>query len=289
VFGVFLPQLRMSFATIEAKVRVSEALGYHSVWLMDHLAAPAAPQHDTLEGWTLAAALAGGTETIRLGHLVTANPFRHPALLAKMAATVDVISGGRLELGLGWGSVEDELVAYGFGAAPPRVRAAQLGEAIEVIELMFAGEPFDFDGDHFQLKGAIGRPRPPAGRVPVHIGGAGRRLTMPLVARHADWWNCPSYAVDRLGELRPLAGNARVSVQHPVGLAPSTTARDEVARLTRKRFGAWGGIVSGTPDEVAVALARERKLGVELFIVQFHDFATPETLSLFAREVMPAL
>jgi len=289
VFGVFLPQLRMSFATIEAKARSAEELGYHSVWLMDHLAAPAAPEHDTLEGWTLAAALAARTSTVRLGHLVTANPFRHPALLAKMAATVDVVSGGRLELGLGWGSLEDELLTFGIGVAPPPMRAAQLGEAVEVIELMFTGEPFDYAGKHFRLKGALGRPRPLAGRVPVHIGGAGRRLTMPLVARHADWWNCPAYAVDRLDELRPLAGNARVSVQHPIGLAPSTAARVEVEQLTIKRFGAWGGIVSGTPGEVVAALARERALGVELFILQFHDFATPETLSLFAREVMPAL
>ena len=289
MFGVFLPQLRMSFATIEAKVRSAEELGYHSVWLMDHLAAPAAPQHDTLEGWTLAAALAARTSSVRLGHLVTANPLRHPAVLAKMAATVDVVSGGRLELGLGWGSLEDELVTYGIGIASRPTRAAQLGEAIEVIELMFTGEPFDYAGRHFRLKGAVGRPRPLAGRVPVHIGGAGRRLTLPLVARHADWWNCPSYAVDQLEELRPLAGKARVSVQHPVGLAPSTAARAEVEQLTTKRFGAWGGIVTGTPDDVASALARERPAGVELFILQFHDFATPDTLARFAREVIPAL
>ncbi len=289
MFGVFLPQLRMSFATIEAKVRSAEELGYHSVWLMDHLAAPAAPQHDTLEGWTLAAALAARTSSVRLGHLVTANPLRHPAVLAKMAATVDVVSGGRLELGLGWGSLEDELVTYGIGIASRPTRAAQLGEAIEVIELMFTGEPFDYAGRHFRLKGAVGRPRPLAGRVPVHIGGAGRRLTLPLVARHADWWNCPSYAVDQLEELRPLAGKARVSVQHPVGLAPSTAARAEVEQLTTKRFGAWGGIVTGTPDDVAAALARERRAGVELFILQFHDFATADTLARFAREVIPAL
>ena len=256
---------------------------------MDHLAAPAAPQHDTLEGWTLAAALAARTSSVRLGHLVTANPLRHPAVLAKMAATVDVVSGGRLELGLGWGSLEDELVTYGIGIASRPTRAAQLGEAIEVIELMFTGEPFDYAGRHFRLKGAVGRPRPLAGRVPVHIGGAGRRLTLPLVARHADWWNCPSYAVDQLEELRPLAGKARVSVQHPVGLAPSTAARAEVEQLTTKRFGAWGGIVTGTPDDVAAALARERRAGVELFILQFHDFATPDTLARFAREVIPAL
>jgi alkanesulfonate monooxygenase SsuD/methylene tetrahydromethanopterin reductase-like flavin-dependent oxidoreductase (luciferase family) len=288
-FGVFLPQLRMSFTTIEAKARHAEELGYHSVWLMDHLAAPGMPQHDTFEGWTLAAALAARTTTIRLGHLVNANPFRHPAVLAKMAATLDVISGGRLELGLGWGSVDDELVAFGVSDARPATRAAQLGEAIEVLELMFTGEPFDFDGRHYRLRGALGRPRPRNGRLPVHIGGAGRRLTMPLVARYADWWNCPAYAVDRLDELRPLAGDARVSVQHPIGLAPSSAARAEVNALLDRRFGSWGGTVGGTPDEVAAALGRERAAGIELFILQFHDFATPETLSLFAREVMPAL
>ena len=110
---------------------------------------------------------------------------------------------------------------------------------------------------------------------------------MPLVARHADWWNCPSYAVEQLDALRPLAGTARVSVQHPIGLAPSSAARADVEALTRRRFGAWGGLVCGTPDEVTTALASERAAGVELFILQFHDFATPETLSRFAREVMP--
>jgi alkanesulfonate monooxygenase SsuD/methylene tetrahydromethanopterin reductase-like flavin-dependent oxidoreductase (luciferase family) len=279
----------MTFPTIEAKVRTAEDLGFHSIWLMDHLASPAAPEHDTLEGWTLAAALAARTSTVRLGHLVTANPFRHPAVLAKMAATVDVISGGRLELGLGWGSVNAELTAFGLGDATAVVRAAQLAEALEVVELMFAGESFAFDGSHYRLRGAIGRPRPVHGRVPVHIGGGGPRLTMPIVARYADWWNCPSYAVTRLDELRPLAGAARVSVQHPVGLAASTAARAEVEALLTRRFGAWGGLVCGTPDEVIAALARERGAGVELFILQFFDFATTETLELFAREVIPAL
>jgi len=198
-FGLFLPQLRMSFDTILERTLAAEAAGFDSVWLMDHLAAPAAPDQDTFEGWTLAAALAVRTTTIRIGHLVTADPFRHPAVLAKMAATVDVCSGGRLELGLGWGSVDAELAAFGIDGGNRRERAARMRESIEVLNLMFAGEPFDYEGAHLTLHGAIGRPMPvQCPRPPLHVGGAGPVLTMPIVADHADWWNCPSYAIDRL-------------------------------------------------------------------------------------------
>src|SRR5215218_1387307 len=113
-FGLFLPQLRMSFDTILERTLAAEAAGFDSVWLMDHLAAPAATEHDTFEGWTLAAALAVRTQRVRIGHMVTCDPFRHPALLAKMAATVDALSGGRLELGIGWGSVGAELERFGI-------------------------------------------------------------------------------------------------------------------------------------------------------------------------------
>lgn len=289
-FGVFLPQLRMSFDTILERTRAAEAAGFDSVWLMDHLAAPAGPHHDTLEGWTTAAALAVRTDRIRIGHLVTCDPFRHPAVLAKMSATVDVLSDGRLELGLGWGSVEAELETYGIGAGGPAVRAARLRETLEILPLMFAGEPFDYAGEHFRLVDAIGRPVPVQAKVPVHIGGAGPKLTMPLVRDHADWWNCPSYAIDRLGELRAEAGRARVSAQHPVALAPDEASRDEVMALAERRFGAWGGLVGGTATEVAGALTAEvRDHGVEGFVVQFTDFGVPETLHRFMAEVAPVV
>ena len=215
------------------------------------------------------------------------DPLRHPALLAKMAATLDVICEGRLELGLGWGSVESELVSYGFGAMPAAERAGRLGETLKILELMFSGQPFSFEGRHFRLHDAVGRPTPVQGRVPIHLGGAGARLTMPLVAAHADWWNCPAYGVEALDRLAPLAGRARVSVQHPVGLAPSAATRAQVEELTRRRFGSWGGVVTGTPEEVAAQLSAEVARGVEMFVVQFHDFAQPPTLELFAREVIP--
>ncbi|MHB8669462.1 MAG: LLM class flavin-dependent oxidoreductase [Acidimicrobiales bacterium] len=290
-FGLFLPQMRMTYETIESRVRVAEEVGFDSVWLMDHLAPPAATGHETLEAWTLASALAVRTERIRIGHLVLCGPFRHPSLLAKMAATLDVISGGRLDLGIGWGSVPEELTSFGFEPGPPPVRAAQLGETLEILELLFSGEKVSYQGQHFHLEGAICRPRPVNGRVPIHVGGGGERLTMPLVSRHADWWNCPSYAVARIDELRPLAGGARVSVQHTLGLAPSSepARRSATMEELERRFGSWGGLVGGTAEEVSERLAAEAKAGVELFVLQFSDFATPETLRHFGAEVIPAV
>jgi alkanesulfonate monooxygenase SsuD/methylene tetrahydromethanopterin reductase-like flavin-dependent oxidoreductase (luciferase family) len=288
--GVFLPQMRMTFDQIEAKVRAAEELGYQSAWFMDHLAPPAATDQPMLEGWTTVAALAARTSTIRLGHLVLCGPFRHPALLAKMASSLDVISNGRLDLGIGWGSVPDELRRYGFGDERPAVRAAKLVETLEILEALFTGEPASYAGSHFTVTDARQRPRPVNGRIPIHIGGAGPKLTMPIVRDHADWWNVPSYGVDRYAELRPLAGDGvRVSIQHPIGVAASTAARDETLALLDKRFARWGGVVGGTPDEVATTLRREVDLGIELFILQFSDFGTPESMKLFAEEVLPAL
>jgi alkanesulfonate monooxygenase SsuD/methylene tetrahydromethanopterin reductase-like flavin-dependent oxidoreductase (luciferase family) len=154
---------------------------------------------------------------------------------------------------------------------------------------MFAGETFDYDGAHFHLQRAIGRPVPAQARVPVHIGGGGPKLTMPLVERFADWWNCPGYALDRIDELRPLAGRARISTQHPIGLAPDAAARDDVIATAHRRFGAWGGVIAGTADEVASELAAEVNRGVEGFVLQFSDFGTPETIQHFMSEVAPVV
>lgn len=288
-FGIYLPQLRMDFDTIVARALAAEDAGVDSVWLMDHLVAPMAPEVDTFEGWTTASALAARTTRIRIGHLVLCDPFRHPALLAKMAATLDVISRGRLDLGLGWGSVPDEMQRFGFGASPARERAERMRETLEILDLMFTGEPFDYDGTFVQMHGARGRPVPAQPRVPVHIGGGGAQLTMPLVRDFADWWNCPGYALDRIDELRPLAGSARVSVQHPVGLAAGDDDRDDVIATAHRRFGAWGGLVAGTAREVGEALQREIDVGVEGFVLQFGDFGRPETIQRFMHEVAPRL
>jgi len=288
-FGLFLPQVRMDFTTVLTRTRAAEAAGFDSVWLIDHLATPANDELDLLEGWTLAAAIAARTESIRIGHLVNCDPFRHPAVLAKMVATVDTISNGRLDLGLGWGSVAAELHAFGITDAPNKVRAAALRETLEILPLMASGEQFDYAGTQYQLHGARGRPRPVQKPVPIHIGGGGAQLTMPLVREFAQWWNCPSYAVAQLEELIPLVGDARISVQHPIGLAPTAAERDKVIARAERRFGTWGGLISGTTEEVAEELSKDAARGVEGFVLQFDDFGTPETVAQFMAEVAPAV
>jgi alkanesulfonate monooxygenase SsuD/methylene tetrahydromethanopterin reductase-like flavin-dependent oxidoreductase (luciferase family) len=288
-FGLFLPQIRMPFGDLLQRARVAEGAGFDSVWLVDHLWAPGIPESDILEAWTTATALAMRTERVRLGHMVLCNQFRHPVLLAKMAATLDVLSGGRVELGLGWGSVAEELRAFGLGDEPNATRSRRLAETLEILELLFTGERVDYAGRLYQLRGAIARPRPAQERIPIHVGGAGRSLTLPLAAKHADWWNCVSYGVAKLAELAPLARPARISVQHPIALVPSESERARVEADARRKFGSWGGLLVGTSGEIAAALRAEVELGAEMFVIQLCDFARPETIERFAREVIPAL
>jgi alkanesulfonate monooxygenase SsuD/methylene tetrahydromethanopterin reductase-like flavin-dependent oxidoreductase (luciferase family) len=288
-FGLFLPQVRLSFDTLLERTLVAEATGFDTVWLMDHLWAAGAPELDVLEGWTTATAIAARTERIRIGHMVLCDPFRHPAVLAKMAVSLDHISNGRLELGIGWGSLPDELKAFGFGSVSASDRSARLAETLDVLRLLFTGEPVTYNGRFVELDGAFCHPTPVQDPLPIHIGGAGERLTLPLVRQHAHWWNCPSYAVDRLDSLLPLVGDARVSVQHPVALVMDATERAAVEETVQRRFRGWGGIVCGTPDEVADAHRREVELGVERFVIQLWDFATPASIEAFATEVIPRM
>lgn len=288
-FWLYLPQMRMSFATITERARAAEEAGFDGVALMDHFAPPALPSAEMYDAMTTAAAIAGATRRLRVGHLVLCCSFRHPCLLAKEVVSLDHLSGGRFELGLGWGSVPDELSRFGFPAEDATARAARMEEYLTVLSALFSGAAVDHDGAFYTLRGARQSPRPLAGRVPVVIGGGGPRLTMPLVARYADWWNCPTYAFGRLDELRPQAGNARVSTQHPVGLAATEDDATRVAELAQRRFGGWGGLITGTPGRVADALAGLAARGVERFYLQFSDFGQRETLELFGGAVIPAV
>lgn len=288
-FSLYLPQMRMTFDTMCTRARVADETGFDGISLMDHLAPPGLPGADMHDAMITAAALATVTERVRIAHLVLCNQFRPVAVLAKEVVSLDHLSGGRFDLGIGWGSVEDELRRFDTSPEPAAVRSARLAETLEALELLFTGEEVSYAGDHVRLDRAQQRPTPVHGRIPIMIGGVGPRFTLPLVARFADWWNCPGYGIDRLDELRPLIGSARVSTQHPVGLAPSSAARDEVTASARRRFGGWGGLITGTPDEVAEAFVAELHRGVERFFVAFSDFATEDTLRLFAAEVIPAV
>ncbi|WP_329320931.1 LLM class flavin-dependent oxidoreductase [Streptomyces sp. NBC_01262] len=287
LWGAHVPQIRSDVATMTALAVAADEAGVDNFWLMDHLIGPGAPRLDVLEGWTLLSALATATSRVRLGLLVGCNPFRHPAVLAKMAATVDQISGGRLDLGIGWGSYEPELSAFGFDGKSRKQRSEELDESLDIVRLMFAGEPFDYDGRHFRLRDAIGRPTPVQRRLPVHIGGGGRQLTMPLVARHADWWNCVASARERLAELAPLRGAARISAQYAVGLLGASADREAVTTWMAVHLpeAGWGTPLIGTPDELVELLRAEREKGIEMFVLRFHDYRDPGVFRRFMTEV----
>jgi alkanesulfonate monooxygenase SsuD/methylene tetrahydromethanopterin reductase-like flavin-dependent oxidoreductase (luciferase family) len=199
------------------------------------------------------------------------------------------VSDGRLELGLGWGSVPSELDTFGIGAEPPAVRAARLRETIVILRLLWSGERVSYEGRFHCLKDAIARPTPVQTPLPIHVGGAGPKLTLPIVREHADWWNCVSTGVERLDQLAPLVGDVRISVQHPIALADREDTRDATRERAEKRFAGWGGLLAGTAEDVASALAREARAGVELFVCAFADGGRAETLERFARRVVPAV
>lgn len=177
--------------SLREAIIAADAAGFDSLWFDDHLLAdegqPSAPK---LEGWTVAAAAAAITNRATIGHLVVANTFRNPGLLAKMAATLDHVSGGRAILGLGAGWFEDEHQAFGldFGASAGE-RIDRLGEAVELIRRLLDGEVVTQDGRFYQLTDAVCAPLPVQRPLPLLIGGSGPKKTLPLVARHAGLWN----------------------------------------------------------------------------------------------------
>jgi alkanesulfonate monooxygenase SsuD/methylene tetrahydromethanopterin reductase-like flavin-dependent oxidoreductase (luciferase family) len=302
--GVYLPQVGFAWDDLAARVVACDRAGIESVWLMDHLYPPGMPNVPAFESWTTATALAAMTERIRIGHLVLANALRHPALVAKMAVTLDHVSHGRLNLGLGSGSVAQELREFGLPFGSDGERAAALDEALTIIKRLFTDERVDFEGRHYRLIGAPSLPRPvQRPHPPIHVGGAGPKRTLPIVARHADVWNCPTYALgvlpERLATVR--AECARIG-RDPATLQVTEEAvlvlvarRDQVdgARAAAlRRFGGpgWGFETHGycgTPDDVLRRLEARARLGVDGVVFFLHDRGERETIELLAREVVP--
>ena len=178
-FGVFLSLERPDFNSILSDAKLVESLGYDSVWLADHLIGMyKEPGASRFECWTASTALMAMTSTIRLGQLVLCNPFRQPQLLAKMAASLDVISGGRIILGLGAGWHEGEFNAYGYDFESPMKRVRRLDEAATIIKAMWGEETVDFSGRHYRIEKAYCSPKPvQKPHPPLLIAGAGEQLT----------------------------------------------------------------------------------------------------------------
>lgn len=287
-FHLYLPQMRMTLDTIVERARAAEAAGFEGIGLMDHLAPPAALDQPMYEAFTTAAWLAAHTDRLKLGHLVLCDAFRHPAVLAREAVTLDHASRGRFELGIGWGSVPAEFETYGVGTTDAGERVARLAETLEVVRALWSGDVVDFEGRFHRIRAGAQKPTP-LGDIPIVIGGAGPR-TLELVAAYADWWNLPVYALDRIEDLRPRTGKARTSIQQMVGYVPSEEDREEVTATVRRRFTGWdSGLVIGTAPELVARFRELQDRGVERFYVWFADFAPPATVAAFGEDVIAAM
>lgn len=278
--------MRLSPDELRERARNAEAAGFSGVAGMDHMAPPMATQHAMYEALTTCLWWAVHTEVLRVSPLVLCDTFRHPALLAQQAVSLDHFSGGRFDLGIGTGSVADELGMFGVWHKEDGRRIARLSETLDIVKALWTGERIDYDGEFFQLRdaqqGAV-----PLDHIPILIGGAGPK-TMELVAKHADWWNVHVGILDKLDERRELAGDAKPSLQLRIAYVHDPAKRSEVEEITTRRFGTVGVII-GEAQELIDHFGDLADKGVERTYAWFTDFATPDTLAAFGEDVIPAL
>ena len=201
-FGVQAAPQQISWTELKEVWQEVESLGFDSLWGNDHMLSSVGPADAAnMEGWTTLAAMAALTSKVKIGALVTANTFRHPAVLAKMATTIDHISNGRLILGIGSGYFAQEHQVYGIPFPTTRERAQRLEEALQVIRLLWTQELASFQGVYYQLANAPSVPKPlQQPHPPIMIGGMGEKLTLPLVAKYADLWNAAGLTPKQLAQ-----------------------------------------------------------------------------------------
>jgi alkanesulfonate monooxygenase SsuD/methylene tetrahydromethanopterin reductase-like flavin-dependent oxidoreductase (luciferase family) len=285
-FNLFLPQMRVSFDQLVERARAAEAAGFVGITGMDHLVPPMAAEQPMYEAIVTTTWLAAHTQRLRVGSLVLCDAFRHPAVLARQAVSIDHASGGRFDLGIGWGSVPEEFATFGTGSTEARARVERLRETLAVMRALWAGEVVDYDGNHHHLEHARQEPRP-LGPIPIVIGGTGPK-TLALVRDFADWWNVHIGQIDRIDELRAQVGEARVSIQQMVALVPRGGDRAEITALAKRRFG-FSRPVIGTGPELVEHYGRLAEQGIERVYTWFCDFAPAETLTAFGEEVIAPL
>jgi F420-dependent oxidoreductase-like protein len=306
-FGLSLPQgWTMELASIKDPVEAYEALtrvaqtadevGFESAWLVDHFhTIPQPSQEITFECWTTTAAIARDTKRIRIGQMVTCNSYRNPALLAKMASTVDVLSHGRLNFGIGAGWHEHEYRAYGYDypTAPDRLRL--LREAVQVILAMWTQEEATFEGKYYQVRGAINQPKGVQKQhIPLLIGGSGEKVTLKLVAQYGDACNVygdlktikHKFAV--IKEHCEAIGRDYQSIHRTVTLTCSIGETDEQARA---KFPAAllgrpvaAGTLIGSPATLRQRFTELEEAGVQEVILGFTDPLQLDSLRFFAQE-----
>ena len=302
-FGVRVPEFSTDGSPAAGLLQQAGALlaagrgAFASAWISDHLlpwAEQVGAATDNLEGWTTLTYLAGQHPDYTFGNIVLSQSYRPPALLAKMAGTLQTLTGGRFVLALGAGWKQDEYLAYGYDFPSAAVRIQQLAEAAQIIRLMLTQPRATFHGQHYHIDDAICEPKgsPPP---PLMIGGSGRRLTLRVVARYADWWNGGGSPAAYGDVLQVLRGHCRdVGRDYDslvktwggdcVAVAPTHAAAQQMAEASP--FYSADSAIVGTPDEVAAQLRRLTDLGAEHFILRFADFPRTEGVALFGQEVI---
>jgi alkanesulfonate monooxygenase SsuD/methylene tetrahydromethanopterin reductase-like flavin-dependent oxidoreductase (luciferase family) len=275
-----------------------------TVWVQDHLMPEAPwtqPTWDSFECWSTLAHWAGAFPAYRYGTIVLANSFRSPALLAKMAATTQTLTNGRLILGLGAGWHEGEYKAYGFPYPSPATRIRQLEEAVQVIRAMWTQTPASFSGKHYQIENAYCEPKPDP-MPPIMIGAAGEQLALRVVAKYADWYNTPGSPFevvqrkldvlrqhcDEIG--RDYKGMVKTGTVSAVAVA---STRAEAQRMVEAspfyKADQPSAAVVGEPGDCVEQLRRFADLGVTHLNIRFADFPRLDGAMRFFEEVVPLL
>jgi F420-dependent oxidoreductase-like protein len=296
------PSPNRTWDEIVELARHCESTGWDGVYFADHFM-PNGPDAtpvdgDTLECWSVIAALAASVPRVRLAPLVTSVTYRHPAVLANIAAAVDNISGGRLLLGLGAGWQENEHVAYGIELGPVRQRLDRFEEACQVVSSLLREKRTTFAGEYFRLADAPNQPAPVQDRLPLLIGGGGEKRTMRIAAEYADEWNAWTTPEVLAHKVAVLHEHCAALHRDPASIRVSTQAllflSEDESWLTAKREADAGRVsVIGTPEEVVDIMGRYRDAGLDEFIVP--DFTLggmqrrKDTCDLFIERIAPAL
>jgi F420-dependent oxidoreductase-like protein len=324
-FGAFVPQgwridlaglpIEDHWATMLAVSKDIESLGYESLWVYDHFhTVPHPTQEVTYEAWTLMAALAATTDSVRLGQMCTCNTYRPPSYLAKVAASIDVISGGRLEMGIGGGWYEHEHDGYGYEFKSPGGRLGMMREGVEIMKAMWTEDEVTYEGKHYNLKGAISQPKPiQEPHIPFWIAGGGERLTLNIAARYAQYTNfsngrleifnekseilkkhCEAVGTDfdaitRSADFDIMCAETEEGVAEKMSWYRSHMEQ-YVSKDGADRFVRMYSHNSGTPEQIIEKLKALEAAGLGYAIVTFPDVAYDRSsLELFAKEVIPAL
>lgn len=300
-----------------AQVADAEDGPFESIWVFDHFhTVPVPTQEATHEAWTLMAAFAATTSRVRLGQMCTCMAYRNPAYLAKVAATVDVISGGRAEMGIGAGWYEHEWRAYGYGFPKAGDRLGMLEEGVEIMHQAWTTGTATLDGKHYQVNGAICQPLPlQDGGVPLWIAGGGEKKTLRIAAKYASYTNfdgtpegftrkseilaehCRELGTDyaaitRSANYNVILAETEKEVQDRIAWLKDHMLRCGVPEnITEDRVNDFAnGLLVGTPEQLVERLTQVNGLGMTYAILNFAEVAYDRTaLTLFTEKVAPAL